>query len=184
MLRRHEEEEDDTLISLARLLKGKVNRQEREHSIMEKLRAAQESEKEHLLRSHVDGEADLEAKGELEIAALQAGLELDLEDIRHERTAVTRELGQEVSSDRHWFDAVVEKRAGLLDQYRTDLIEGRKQLPPVVIEPRTPEEPPLRQPPTLWHIDEKLAALPRIDTNLSSLRPHRMDLPLEPMVYG
>src|SRR5204862_3929053 len=52
LISHHEEEEDDTFVSLSRHLKGKPNREEREKAIIEKLNAAQENELKTLKANH------------------------------------------------------------------------------------------------------------------------------------
>lgn len=183
LVSRQEEEEDDTFLSVARHLKGRNNRQEREQAMMEKLKAEQESEQNSLRKSHGEAAEDLQFKGNLEKGALESGLELELEEIRGEASTATQHLGREVIADRQWFDAVVEKRTLMLEKYRTDLAEGYKDIP-TLEQPKTPVDEPLPHPPTTWHIEDKLATLPRIDTNLSNVRPHRVDIHPDTIVCG
>ena len=183
LISRQEEEEDDTFLSVSRHLKGRSNRQEREQAIMEKLKAEQEAEQTSLRKSHEEAAQDLEFKANLEKSALESGLDFEREEIHSEASVATRDLGQEVIADRQWFDAVVEKRALMLEQYRTDLLEGHKDIP-TFEEPKTPVDEPLPHPPTIWHIEDKLATLPRIDTNLSNIHPYRVDTPPEILVCG
>lgn len=122
MIARHEEEEDDTLLTVSRHLKRKTNRESREKAILDKLEASQESERRGLEQSHRQAILTQEQNNNLELKALEAGLARDYTSTR-ETELDTSKLTQMVLIDRSWFTAAVEKRWMMLDEYRFRLID-------------------------------------------------------------
>ncbi|PGH13577.1 hypothetical protein AJ79_03570 [Helicocarpus griseus UAMH5409] len=123
MTARHEEEEDDTFLTISRHLKGKPNRECRERSIIDKLKASQETELCALEQLHQAAKHELEQNNQLEVKALEAGLLRDLHSSREADMDTVFKLSKMVIIDRCWFSAVVEKRWEMLDQYRARLID-------------------------------------------------------------
>ncbi|PGH02382.1 hypothetical protein GX51_04690 [Blastomyces parvus] len=124
MIARHEEEEDDTFLTVLRHLKGKANRESREKSILDKLKASQESEMRTLEQAHQQAILTQEETNSLELKALEAGLERDYTSTRESEQDTVSKLVQRVIIDRDWFAAAVEKRWKMLDEYRTNLIDS------------------------------------------------------------
>ncbi|KAG5302056.1 IBR domain-containing protein [Histoplasma ohiense] len=123
MIARHEEEEDDTLLTVSRHLKRKTNRESREKAILDKLKASQESERRTLEQAHRQAILTQEQNNNLELKALEAGLARDCTSTRETELDTTSKLTQMVLIDRSWFTAAVEKRWMMLDEYRFRLID-------------------------------------------------------------
>lgn len=144
MTARHEEEEDDTFLTVSRHLKGKSNRESREKSILDKLKAAQENEMRALEQTHQLARLDQERNNILELKALEAGLARDYTSTREAGLDTVLKLAQMVIIDRIWFTAAVEKRWKMLDEYRARLIDTGvdiEELPAVEVVPNSVELP-------------------------------------------
>ncbi|KKZ63062.1 hypothetical protein EMCG_02563 [[Emmonsia] crescens] len=144
MTARHEEEEDDTFLTVSRHLKGKSNRESREKSILDKLKAAQENEMRALEQTHQLARLDQERNNILELNALEAGLARDYTSTREAGLDTVLKLAQMVIVDRCWFTAAVEKRWKMLDEYRARLIDTGvdiEELPAVEVVPNSVELP-------------------------------------------
>ncbi|OAX85605.1 hypothetical protein ACJ72_00019 [Emergomyces africanus] len=144
MTARHEEEEDDTFLTVTRHLKGKSNRESREKSILAKLEAAQENEMQDLQKSHQLARLNQEQTNALELAALEAGLARDSTSTHEAELDTVFKLAQMVIIDRSWLTAAVEKRWTMLDEYRVRLIDTGvdiEELPAVEVVPNSVELP-------------------------------------------
>ncbi|KLJ06542.1 hypothetical protein EMPG_10060 [Blastomyces silverae] len=144
MTARHEEEEDDVFLTVIRHLKGKANRETREKSILDKLKADQESEIHMLEQAHQQAILTREQINSLELKALEAGLERDYTSTRESEQDTVSKLAQRVIVDRSWFTAAVEKRWKMLDEYRARLIDTGvdiEELPAVKVVPNPVELP-------------------------------------------
>ncbi|OJD15807.1 hypothetical protein AJ78_03987 [Emergomyces pasteurianus Ep9510] len=144
MTARHEEEEDDTFLTVSRRLKGKSNRESREKAILDKLEAAQASEMQDLKQTHQLAKLNQEQNNALELAALEAGLARDYTSTREAELDTVFKLAQMVIIDRSWLTAAVEKRWKMLDEYRARLIDTGmdiEELPAVEVVPNSVELP-------------------------------------------
>lgn len=123
----HEDEEDETFINTQRYLKGKPNREEREQSILRKLKRAHQRERVALEKAQRDAIKELDFETGMEGIALQAGISKNLRVIHEDTSHSLYDLSSAVLSDRRWFVVVMAKRFKLLEQYRTLLVNGAGQ---------------------------------------------------------
>ncbi|EEP77778.1 predicted protein [Uncinocarpus reesii 1704] len=123
MTSKHEDEEDETFISISRHLKNRPNREERERSIMDKLKAAQDRELASLQKTHKEAMEELEHTASIEASSLEAGLAKESQ-LACPSVANRQILAQDITIDRHWFQAVTKKRADLLELHRQRLVRG------------------------------------------------------------
>ncbi|PGH11444.1 hypothetical protein AJ80_07124 [Polytolypa hystricis UAMH7299] len=141
---RQEEEEDDTFLSLARHLKGKPNREERERAIVEKLKVSQEKERIELEHKHRADKQELAHTGDMERQALGYGVVSKWETTLQESRNSLLSFVRVVSAERHWFNAVVRMRMKMLRDYRVELVTGQKQerkpLPSIPMEDEKPAD--------------------------------------------
>lgn len=120
----HEEEEDETFMNLCRYLKNKPNREAREAGIIEKLRVTHEEELVALKGKQKAALEDLESNGNLELKGLTSGIDYQMQEKqRKEKDAIT-EYSRMVNVERRWFEEAVRKRSQILEQYRTNLLDG------------------------------------------------------------
>nr|KMM68683.1 IBR domain-containing protein [Coccidioides posadasii RMSCC 3488] len=130
---KHEEEEDEMFISLSRHLKNKPNREEREKSCMDKLKALQDEKIAATYKAHEEARNELELKTEIENKSLEAALVKEQSSFPSIDRRV--DLAKRITIDRHWFRVVVRKRSDLLELHRTRLVRGES----------SPEEPYLKR---------------------------------------
>lgn len=119
----HEDEEDETFINTQRYLKGKPNREEREQSILRKLKRAHQRERVALEKAQREATKELDFETGMEGIALQAGISKKLRVIHEETAHSLYDLSSMVLSDRRWFIVVMAQRFQLLKQYRARLID-------------------------------------------------------------
>ncbi|KAI1938910.1 hypothetical protein LOZ66_002985 [Ophidiomyces ophidiicola] len=124
LVSKHEDEEDETFISMSRHLKNKPNREERQKSIMDKLKAAQDRELRVMHSIHKEALDNLEFQTNLEFKALEAGLAKGFQEACPgiERRS---EFAREVLIERHWFHLVTKKRTELLELQWKCLLQRR-----------------------------------------------------------
>ncbi|KAL1963267.1 hypothetical protein VTN77DRAFT_8490 [Rasamsonia byssochlamydoides] len=122
----NEEEENEIIVKMSRLLKGRANIEEREVSILKHLRNTQRKKQDEVRVRHESEIADLNHKGSLELKGLRAGLSARSEEQeRLEREAV-REFVRAALIERVWFEKGVARREELLEEYRSELVSGRQ----------------------------------------------------------
>ncbi|WEW59383.1 hypothetical protein PRK78_004854 [Emydomyces testavorans] len=183
LISKQEDEEDETFISMSRHLKNKPNREEREKSILDKLKASQARELASLQESHREAMEELEFKSSIELKSLEVGLTKYAQEAC---PSVRRyfEYIREIMIDRQWFHVVTKKRSDLLELHRMRLIRGEIPVEKIVEKhrpkhlyftkfpgpPSPPPTYPLPSPPTM--------RLP--PTPASSLTPSSASFPRPP----
>lgn len=124
---KHEEEEDDTFLTLARHLKGKANRESREKSIMDRLKASQDTEVSALKETHKTAKESLESKAALEAQALEIGIDIQQRETKERQRDAIYTFAKLVIAERAWFDAVSPKRLQMVERYRDSLMNEREE---------------------------------------------------------
>jgi hypothetical protein len=119
---RHEEEEDATFMQVQLHLRGKPNKEAREKAMLETLAKSHKDEMESLINSQTEEAATLRRVAEMEARGLEHGHWAQLEKERNKTAFKLAELGQTVTAERHWFEAVTERRYALLEELRKDLL--------------------------------------------------------------
>ncbi|KAK2739272.1 hypothetical protein FQN57_006607 [Myotisia sp. PD_48] len=120
----HEEDENATLVSIQRLLRGKSNREEREKDILDRLNNNHQQERAELEKAHKTIANELQYHGTLESAALQAGIAKKLRDVESDTNSMRYEFSSVIISDRRWFVSVLQRRRRLLEQHRMNLLKS------------------------------------------------------------
>lgn len=92
LLSRHDDEVEDALVAMTRHLRCRENRQEREHSIMGKLKASQDLELAALSNYYEDARDGLESRSDLERKALEAGIIVEQSRIRDRHSTSVEEF--------------------------------------------------------------------------------------------
>ena len=126
LLSRHDEEVDDALVAMTKHLRCRENRQERERSILGKLKASQELELAALSNHYEDARDGLEFRSDLERKALEAGIIVEQSRIRYRHSKSVEESHQRIMFDRRWFEAVIEQRNLMVERYFRYLADGSK----------------------------------------------------------
>lgn len=120
----HEEEEDETFMNLCRYLKNKPNREAREAGIIEKLKVTHQEELAALEEKQKFALEELESNGNLELKGLTSGIDFQREEEQRKEKDEVIAYSRMVIVERRWFEAAVKKRSQLLEQLRTDLMDG------------------------------------------------------------
>lgn len=129
----NDEEENELIVKMTRLLKGCANVEEREMSILKHLRNAQKKEHDEMRARHQAEISDLKHKGSLELKSLQAGLSARQEEQQKRQSEAVRQLVQSAVIERIWFDRAVAKREELLEAYRSEMIISEQAVGELVI---------------------------------------------------
>lgn len=175
---KHEEDEDETFISMSRHLKNKPNREEREKSIMEKLKASQDRELAALRKAHTDAMEELDFKASLESQSLGIGLAREMQ-ICCPSIRKRIDLARDILIDRSWFRIVTKKRSELLELYRMRLtksqpssnrpeVRNRPYFSKFSGPPSPPPTGPLPAPPTLLSPPTSIASSPTTSSSAST----------------
>lgn len=127
MASRHEEEEDETFLTLARHMKGKSNRDERERTILERLKTSHEKERKSLKNTHKLAQTDSRYQANLQAQALKWDMEYKVQEVRENYSKSIEYFAKTVMAERGWFDAVTKKRMEMIEQFKDDLINGRRE---------------------------------------------------------
>lgn len=123
LTRKHEEQGDETLLTLQFYLRGKTNREGRTEAMMKKLDEAQCLEMTELQNRLTQEMQDFKSRCKIERAALSMGLGIR-KDVERAAEASDRKLfGERVAADRQWIEAVFRKRAEMLELWRTTTIK-------------------------------------------------------------
>ena len=130
-----EEEEDETFMNLCRYLRNKPNREAREAAIIEKLKTTQEEELVTLQEAQKAATRELEFNGSLELKGLISGMGVQRKEEQRKEKDSVFVFSKMVNIERSWFDAAIKKRDQLLEQLRTDLINGESGLKGLHITP-------------------------------------------------
>ncbi|EEH20505.2 hypothetical protein PABG_02736 [Paracoccidioides brasiliensis Pb03] len=139
MTLRHEEEEDETFVTISRYLKGKPNRESREKSIIDKLKISQGNERQSIEKNHQAAKLELEQMNDLEAKALEEGLKPNNHSTQEEKLEMVFKLSLMIIADRCWFSSVVKTRWRMLEQYRYRMIDTGadiEELPAIEIVPK------------------------------------------------
>ena len=123
----HAEEENDLNARLPRLLKDEGYTEEKHMGVLCKLRSLHEAEKDRLVKEHEDALRQVEERGSVERAGLEAAFNGQWETEQQAAKTEMRELVQGFVYDRYWFDKVVSKRGDMLGRYRLDLVDSEKE---------------------------------------------------------
>ena len=119
---RHEEEEDTTFMQVQIHLRGKPNKETREKAMLETLTKSHKDEMEYLINSQTEEAATLRRVAEMEARGLEHGHWAQLEKEKNKRAVKLAELNQTITAERHWFEAVIDRRYVLLEELRKDLL--------------------------------------------------------------
>ncbi|KAK2798141.1 hypothetical protein FQN50_008952 [Emmonsiellopsis sp. PD_5] len=137
---RHEDEEDDTFLTISRHLKNNQNRDARQKRIIDKLKAQHDAERQDMLHAHNTANSDLDNNNSLELKALEAGLASSYHASREAGLDMAFKLSQKIVIDRSWFNAIFDKRWELLEQYRVKLIASEVDIDELPIVETLPTE--------------------------------------------
>ncbi|KAK2737331.1 hypothetical protein FQN55_001169 [Onygenales sp. PD_40] len=137
---RHEDEEDDTFLTISRHLKNNQNRDARQKRIIDKLKAQHDAERQDMLHAHNTATADLDNNNSLELKALEAGLASSYHASREASLDMACKLSQKIVIDRSWFSVVFDKRWEMLEQYRVKLIASEVDIDELPIVETLPTE--------------------------------------------
>lgn len=123
-----QEEEENSLISrLPRLFKHQSNAEDRELSVLNKLRSIQNIEKARLVLEQQRVVKEAERKGTQERASLLSSIGIEWDTEQRVAKSALQSLVQDFVYDRYWFDQVVAKREDMLAKYRLELMNSRDQ---------------------------------------------------------
>ncbi|KAL1988533.1 hypothetical protein VTN96DRAFT_8928 [Rasamsonia emersonii] len=129
----NEEEENELIVKMTRLLKGCANVEEREMSILKRLRNTQKKDHDEMRARHQAEISDLKRKGSLELKSLQASLSARHEEQQKQESEAVRQLVQAAVIERIWFDRAVARREELLEAYRSELVSSGQAVGELVI---------------------------------------------------
>lgn len=113
---KHEEEEDETFVSIQEHLRGKPNREVRLKNVMDKLEQRQKGDMDRLIGEHEAEVRYLEDEVALEKRALEAGYVLRSADQAGEFNDSMTKLGETVMAERKWFEVIAERRRDLIEE--------------------------------------------------------------------
>jgi hypothetical protein len=119
---RHEEEEDDMFMQVQIHLRGKPNKETREKAMLETLTKSHKDEMECLVNNQTEEATTLRRVAEMEARGLEHGHWAQLEKEKNKRAVKLAELNQTITAERHWFEAVTDRRYVLLEELRKDLL--------------------------------------------------------------
>src|ERR1700733_5800323 len=119
---RHEEEEDAMFMQVQIHLRGKPNKETREKAMLGALTKSHKDEMECLVNNQTEEATALRRVAEMEARGLEHGHWAQLEKENNKRAVKLAELNQTITAERHWFEAVTDRRYVLLEELRKDLL--------------------------------------------------------------
>jgi hypothetical protein len=119
---RHEEEEDAMFMQVQIHLRGKPNKEAREKAMLETLTKSHKDEVECLIDNQTEEAATLKRVAEMEARGLEYGHWAQLEKEKSKTVFRLDKLDQAIRAERHWFEAVTDRRYALLEELRKDLL--------------------------------------------------------------
>lgn len=134
----HEEEENSLISRLPRLFKHPSNAEDREVSVLNKLRSIQNTEKARLALEQQRAVREAELKGTRERASLLSSIRIEWETEQLAAKSALQSLVRGFVYDRYWFDQVVAKREEMLAKYRLELMNSENQEGLALIESSKP----------------------------------------------
>lgn len=123
----HENEENSLISRLPRLFKHQSNAEDREVSVLNKLRSIQNTEKARLVLEQQRAVREAELKGTRERASLLSAIRIEWDTEQLVAKSALQSLVRGFVYDRYWFDQAVAKREDMLAKYRLELMDSREQ---------------------------------------------------------
>ena len=123
LVQQHDDQQDETFLSLQLHLRGKPDRETRTEAIMNKLRAAQAAEQVELDLQHEGEKKQSNARCKVEEKALIYNLAMRRTVEDRARNASTKSHAEHLLAERQWTEHVFQRRYAMLEQWRATAIE-------------------------------------------------------------